>query len=122
MPPKATQPGPAARAAACRSAGPAIRRHRGHERQRRGQQQEHRRIAVVIGVEERAHHRLLKGYFEIAIASRISISSVSIVVRILADDKEPPLCLGRRHPRISELANALGTGLTTPRGEIWPTS
>jgi hypothetical protein len=37
------------------------RRHVGHERQRRGeQQQQHRRIAVVIGVDGRAHHRLLE--------------------------------------------------------------
>jgi hypothetical protein len=36
------------------------RRHVGHERQRRGEQQQHRRIAVVIGVEGRAHHRLLE--------------------------------------------------------------
>jgi hypothetical protein len=75
---------------------------------------------------------VLKGYFEIAIASRISSFSVSIVVRILADapsnrpcvrrDKGPPLCPRATAPRLSELANALGKGLTTPRGEIWPTN
>jgi hypothetical protein len=35
------------------------RRHVGHARQRRGEQQ-HRRIAAVIGVEGRAYHRLLE--------------------------------------------------------------